>query len=179
LRVGVCIRPQQVVVAPDGKSARQVPVSDPAQLLIDKAMYAKKRWGATLFYVDSNVNADDLNPMDASVFKKLAAALPDALFLPEHSRMLYHAYTAPIRELRQGHASTEPDIRSVYPNAFTVIYTADGPIDARHADLVSAVKRGDVLLFRAWFEDDQNAKDNAIYQEAGPPTLNGSPPGKH
>jgi hypothetical protein len=177
-RVGVCIRPQEIVIPPDGGSPHQVPVSDPAQLLLEKAMYAKNRWGATLFYVDSNVNADDLNPLDASVFKKLAAAMPDALFLPEHSRMLYHAYTAPIRELRQGHASTDPDIRLVYPKAFTVIYTADGPIDARHDDLVFGVKHGDVLLFRAWFDDVQNAKDNAIYQEAGPPTLNGSPLGR-
>jgi hypothetical protein len=169
LRVGICIRPQQVSMAPDRSSASQAPVADPAQLLIDKAMYAKKRWGATLFYVDSNVNADDLNPMDAGVFKKLAAAVPDALFLPEHSRMLYHAYTAPIRELRQGHAFTPPDIRSVYPKSFTVIYTADGPIDARHDDLVFGVRHGDILLFRAWFNDPQNAKDDAIYQEAGRP----------
>jgi hypothetical protein len=178
LRIGVCIRPQRLVISPDRKSARQVSVSDPAQLLIDKAMYAQKRWGATLFYVDSNVNADDPNPLDARVFKKLAAAIPDALFLPEHSGMLYHAYTAPVRELRQGHAFTDPDIRAVYPHAFTVIYTADGPIDKRHDDLVFGVKHGDVLLFRAWFDAAENPKDSAIYQEAGSPASNGPPSGQ-
>ena len=166
LRVGVCIRPQKLVISSDRTSAHQIPVDDVTALLIDKATYAKKRWGATLFYVDSNVNPDDLNPMDAAVFKKLAAAFPDALFLPEHSRMLYYAYTAPIQELRQGHALTDPLVRSLYPKAFTTIYTADGPIDARHADLVSGVKQGDILMFRAWFNDSGNQKDSEIYKEA-------------
>lgn len=168
LRVGVCIRPQKLVLSADRKEAHQIPAEDVAQVLIDKALYANKRWGVTLFYVDSNVNPDDLNPIDAAVFKKVAAALPNALFLPEHSRTLYYAYTAPIQQLRQGHALTDPLVRSLYPKAFTSIYTADGPIDQRHADLVSGVKHGDILIFRAWFNDSGNQKDSEIYHEAKP-----------
>jgi hypothetical protein len=80
--------------------------------------------------------------------------------------MLYYAYTAPIQELRQGHAMTDPLIRSLYPKAFTAIYTADGPINERHADLISGVRHGDILVFRAWFNDAGNQKDNEIYWEA-------------
>ena len=85
LRTGVCIRPQQLVVSADGSTAQQVPVADPMQLLIAKATFAHNRWGTTLFYVDSNVNATDPNPIDASIFQKLAATFPDSLFMPEHS----------------------------------------------------------------------------------------------
>jgi hypothetical protein len=166
LRVGVCIRPQKIVIGPKNASAHQTFVEDPTQLLIDKATYANKRWGATLFYVDSNVNGDDLNPLDVQVFKKLSAAIPDSLFVPEHATVAYYAYTAPYRELRQGHASTDPDARSVYPQAFSVIYTADGPIDKMRSRLIEAVKRGDLLLFRGWFEDPQNSKDSDIYRRA-------------
>lgn len=164
-RVGVCIRPQKLIIGPKN-AAHQTFVEDPTQLLIDKATYANKRWGATLFYVDSNVKGDDLNPLDVGVFQKLSAAIPDSLFVPEHATDAYYAYTAPYRELRQGHASTEPDVRTIYPHAFSVIYTADGPIDKMRSRLVEAVKRGDLLLFRGWFEDPQNSKDSDIYRRA-------------
>jgi hypothetical protein len=169
LRVGVCIRPQRLEVMDGGVVRGQAPVTDPTDLLMEKVRYAQKRWGATLFYVDSNVNGDDLNPIDAAVFQKLAAAFPDSLFIPEHSRMRYYAYAAPYRELRQGHASTAADVRAVYRDSFSVIYTADGPIDQRYDDLVAGVKGGDVLLFRGWFDDPQNAKDRSIYLKAREP----------
>lgn len=166
LRVGVCIRPQQLIVQRGKRTASQTPVADPAQLLIEKALYANRRWGATLFYVDSNVNADDLNPMDPAVFKKVAAALPTALFIPEHAKLEYYAYTAPYRELRQEHPSTDSSVRNIFPNAFSVIYTVDGGIDAHRSRLIAGVQRGDVLLFRGWYDDGENAKDSEIYREA-------------
>ncbi len=174
LRVGVCIRPQQLQVSADRRTAFQVPQPDPTQLLIDKVAYARNRWGATIFYVDSNVTSDtDSSPTDAAVFRRLAETFPDVLFVPEHANLLYYAYSAPYDELRQGITSTSSDVRRIYPQAYTVIYTADGPIDARFNDLVSSVRGGDGLLFRGWFDDPQNAKVKAIYEQAGI----GSPPG--
>jgi hypothetical protein len=168
LRVGVCIRPQQFVLSPDGTSATQNFVTDPTQLLMNKVAYAVNRWGASLFYVDSNVNLTDPNPIPASIFKTLQAAFPNVLFLPEHSNMQYYAYTAPYKQLNQGNTSTPPDVRTAYPNSFTVIYTADGPITQDFNSLVTAVSAGDVLLFRGWFADPQNAQDQSIYQQASP-----------
>lgn len=175
LKVGVCLRPQDFRLAADGKSAQQVSVDDPTALLMDKVRYAHDRWGATIFYVDSNVNEKDPNPTDAEVFAQLLAAFPDVLFIPEHQNLRYYAYTAPYDELRQGVTTTSADVRAVYPKAFTTIYTADGPLSEQRDNLVNSVKKGDVLLFRGWFEDPQNAIVKTIYALAGqqpPPTVN-------
>jgi hypothetical protein len=165
LRAGVCVRPQQVVVAPDKKSATQIPVADPAALLIEKISYAKKRWGVTLFYVYSNSNAQDPNPMDASIFQTVAAAFPDCLLIPERATLRYYAYTAPAGELRQGVVSTPNAVRDVYPQAFSLIYTADGPLDLYRTNLLAAIKHGDTMMYRTWYPDPQNDKVKSLYHQ--------------
>ena len=166
LRVGVCLRPQQLVIDSSG-NASQLDVADPASLLIAKIAYAKNRWGATMFYVDSNGGPND--PIDASIFQKVLAAYPDVLLVPEHKNTSYYAYTAPYRELRSGYASTAPDVRLVYPNAMSVVSTPDGDITGRYNDLVTAVQQGDALMFRSWFDDEPgNSQVKSIYQLAGP-----------
>jgi hypothetical protein len=170
LRVGVTIRPQQLVFPTTGPP-QQVSVADPTQLLINKVSYAINHWGATLFYVDSNVNANDPNPIDVNVFRTLTTMFPGVLFIPEHANLQYYAYTAPYKELRQGYTSTASDVRFVYPRSFTVIYTADGPIQQNFNQLVTAVQQGDLLLFRGWWPDPQNALDLSIYQAAGQGTV--------
>lgn len=166
LRVGVCVRPQQFT-----RAGGQRDVNDPAQivkLLTDKITHAHRRWGCTLFYVDSN--GDPNVPFDAAMFQRVVQALAkqrvNVLLMPEHQNTRYYAYTAPYDELRGGVATTPADVRRVYPEAFEVINVADGPLDARRAELVQAVKRGNILLFRAWFDDAYNAKVKSIYQEA-------------
>jgi hypothetical protein len=129
-----------------------------------------------MFYVDSNVLFDFVNfrpdqgdayeLMDAMMFKRLSEAHPDVLLIPEHENVLYFAYTAPHRELRQTYASTPTWASRVYPQAFSVISVCDGPIDERRADLVAAVRRGDILIFRGWFDDVFNGKTKSIYEEA-------------
>lgn len=163
LRAGVCVRPQQVQLAPDKKSATQIPVADPAALLIDKIAYAKKRWGVTLFYIYANTNSKDPNPMDASIIQRVASAFPDCLLIPERATLRYYAYAAPAGELRQGVVSTPDAVREVYPQAFSLIYTADGPLDLYRANLLAAVKRGDSLMYRTWYPDPQNDKVKSLY----------------
>ena len=99
------------------------------------------------------VNAPSLPPEELSFlrpFAELAEALA-SLFL----------------QLRGGHVSTPANVRRIYPGAFTVLNVADGPVDADHDALVAAVRQGDILLFRAWWDDTYNAKVKSIYQEAG------------
>ena len=165
LRVGVAIRPQQVTINPDGLTGTQQDLPDPTQLLIDKITFAKNRWGATLFYIDSNGGPND--PMDVNFYKRVAAAFPDILLIPEHENLRYYAYTAPYTELKGGNASSPPLVRSVYPNGFTVVSVDDGPIDARYNDLLEAVKQGDVLSARVWFNSTETDKVKSIYQVAG------------
>ena len=170
LKVGVCIRPQLLTKAADGGASQhdQADMAAVTQTLIAKALYANKRWGCTLFYVDSN--GDPNVPYPASVFQNVAAALArrkiTALLMPEHKKVRYYGAAAPYAELRGGNDGTPGRIRRVYPGAFTVLCTSDGDLDGQHTALVQAVKRGDILLFRAWWDDPQNAKVKAIYAEA-------------
>jgi len=161
LRVGVTVRPQQLTIS--GARATQTAAADPAQLLIDKIEYAKNRWGITMAYIDSNVDADTNNPMDPAVIQKVAAAFPDVLLIPEHSGLRYYAYSAPYKELRRGEVSTSADVRGVYPNAFSLIYTADGPLDLYHKSLVKAVQEGDSVMYRTWYADPQNEKVKSLF----------------
>ncbi|MCU1294556.1 MAG: hypothetical protein JWP08_3406 [Bryobacterales bacterium] len=164
LRVGLTLRPQQFVLSSDRSSATQQEVADPAELLIEKISYAKKRWDATLFYIDSN--GDPAFPMNADILKRVAKRFPDVLLMPEHENLIYYASTAPYRELRGGRTSTSPLVRSVYPKAFSIINTADASVSEQRAALVNAVREGDILMFRGWFDDPGNAAVASIYQQA-------------
>lgn len=176
LRVGLCLRPNHPVRLLYKDSALQEQVFDPAYILRDKLAYAKKRWGCTLFYVDSNSDFDARGMyndeqayqlMSVKIFKELFENNPDVLLIPEHETVQYYAYCAPYDELRGGYTTTPVHVRRAYPKACSVIMVADGPMDERHDELLAAVKRGDILLFRGWFNDDYNDKVKKLYQEAG------------
>jgi hypothetical protein len=113
-------------------------------------------------YIDSNTNLKDSNPTDAAIIEKVARAFPDVLLIPEHSNLRYYSFSAPFREMRQGYVSTSDTVRIAYPSAFTVIYTADGPLDLYHKLLADAVKRGDSLMYRTWYRDPQNEKVKSL-----------------
>jgi hypothetical protein len=176
LRVGLCIRPSYPVRRLYGPDALQMQIDDPAYLLNEKIAYARKRWGCTIFYVDSNVIYDpSFKPNDgagyelmpATVFQRVAAANPDVLLVPEQKSARYYAYAAPYGELRLGVTGTPDAVRQVYPDSFSVVYVPDGPADQRRADLIDAIRHGDILLFRGWWPDPYNAQIKAIYHDAG------------
>jgi len=168
LRVGVCLRPQQITMV-DGK-----PVQGPAdsqhaaQVLKDKLAYAKKRWGCTLFYIDSTVvvTGESLNP---EVFKTVADAYPDVLLIPENESMRYFAYSAPLNSYMHHKVTSTPvGARMLYPKAFSVLLTSDaGYRPEDHDALLTAVRNGDILLFNGWFFNDGVTKIKKLYEEAG------------
>jgi hypothetical protein len=162
-RVGVCVRPQQLKFLADRKPDQES-LPDPTQELMDKIKFAKERWGATIIYLDSNVNAHDPNPLDAQVVEKIATAFPDVLLIPEHCNYRYYAYSAPYKELRQGYTSTADAVRAAYPNAFTFISTADGALDYNRKTLAESVKHGDSVIYRTWYPDPQNEKVKGLYR---------------
>jgi hypothetical protein len=162
LKVGVCIRPQQIAMI-DGKPVHQA-VEDEhvVQILRDKIAYAKRRWDCTLFYVDSTATISGaLNP---DIFKALSDAYPDVLLIPENESMRYFAYSAPLNSY-QHHTITSTPVgaRMVYPKAFSVLMAADGDRPEDHDALVGAVRRGDILLFNGWYETNKIKK---LYEEA-------------
>ncbi|MBL8210314.1 MAG: DUF4185 domain-containing protein [Bryobacterales bacterium] len=165
LKVGLTIRPQKLFVSPDGRTAEQRETSDPAAVLIEKIRYAKQRWGATMFYIDSN--GSTLSPLTIEVMNRVVSAHPDVLLVPEHENARYYSISAPYHELRGGVASTPVEGKSLYPQAFSVIYTADASIDAKYNELQRAVSNGDILMFRGWFNDPQQEQIKSLYRQAG------------
>ena len=167
LKVGVCIRPQQIAMR-DGWPVHQLAEDEQAaQILRERIAYAKQRWGCTLFYVDSTATVyGSINP---DVFKAVADAYPDVLLIPENESMRYFAYSAPLNSYMHHEITSTPvGARLVYPKAFSVLMgmrSGNRPED--HAALVSAVRRGDILLFDCWYMSEGAMKIKKIYEEAG------------
>ena len=167
LKVGVCIRPQGIAMV-DGKPVHQAADDEhAAQILRERIAYAKQRWGCTLFYVDSTATVSgSLNP---DVFKAVADAYPDVLLIPENESMRYFAYSAPLNSyVHHRVTSTPAGARMVYPKAFSVLMAPDGDRPEDHHTLVSAVRRGDILLFNGWYNSDGAKKIKKLYEEASP-----------
>ena len=215
-RTGVCIRPTQVYFNQDKKQWAHGTGSDmpgrneqfqflrpkdlPAwqffpivERMGDKIAYARKRWGCTVFYVDTNGIFQQFGEkgefkwrlLDCDVWRRLAEKHPDVLLIPELVRddWTYHAatwaYCAPYMELDFGGVwATPKHVRKLFPQAFSVINMKDAKsLDQRRDDLVAGVRGGDILLFRGWFKDWVNAKVKSIYQDAGNPPAT-APAGK-
>jgi hypothetical protein len=166
LRVGVCIRPQQITMV-NGKPVQGAADDQhAAQVLKDKLAYAKKRWGCTLFYIDSTVVATR-ESLDPDVFKAVADAHPDVLLTPENESMRYFAYSAPLNSYVHHKVTSTPiGAQMVYPKAFSVLMAPDGDRPEDHDALVTAVRNGDILLFNCWYNNDGVAKVKKLYEEA-------------
>ncbi len=165
LKVGLCIRPQQVTII-DGKPVQQaVDDEHAAQILKEKIAYAKQRWGCTLFYVDSTATVG--RPLSPDVFKDVADAYPDVLLIPENESMRYFAYTAPFNSyVHHKVTSTPAGARMVYPKAFSVLMVPDGDRPEDHNSLLNAVRSGDILLFNCWYDNAGATKIKKLYEEA-------------
>jgi hypothetical protein len=169
LRTGVCIRPQQIAMI-DGKPVHQDTDDDHAtEVLLERIAYAKQRWGCTLFYVDSTTTAVfGGRSYYPDVFQAVAQAHPDVLLIPENESMRYFAYSAPLNSYMHHRVTSTPaGARMVYPKSFSVLMAPDGDRPEDHDALVTAVRRGDILLFNGWYNSDGTEKIKKLYEEAG------------
>ncbi len=177
LKCGLTIRPQELDFSASTPVQKDVAAGQQSASLIVKMSYARKRWGCTIFYVDSNGG-----PLDATapaVFGQVQKALPDVLVIPENTWPKDHAYTAPLASFTAPYKPlhTPAEVQAIWPHAFTVTYVGDAPNGdlksnpknpGQWAEFVSAVKKGDILTFRAWFDDSVlNRQVREIYAEAG------------
>ena len=175
LKTGVTLRPSRVVIDPKtGKWRHNHMAFDVVNEISEKIDYAQKRWGCTIFYVDSNATYAFLSDgkvtawtMRAEMFRELARLHPDCLIIPEHASFDYRSATAPYQELRSNHFGTDDLARVAFKDAFSVINIADGDLVRHHDALVQDIKNGDVLLFRCWFDDKTHEPVKQLYQEAG------------
>ncbi len=169
-RVGVCVRPQRYTRHDDG-TAEQVtlPDSQVADEITRKIRFAHDRWGATLFYVDSNVDQNGAT-LDVSIFAQIVAAFPDSLIMPEHSTPKYYAYTAPFLSfLFHNDLGTPLDTYNYYPQAFSVNLVNDvdaGRLNEFTPQLTDSVRRGDSLMVHVGYWQDNNPTVMQIYRAA-------------
>ena len=186
---GICIKAEKVSVNAQGDLDGSV--SDDGELVYDttanqladldaKLTYAYNRWGCKIFYVDSNVAAEDVysaqqvqnNPTFAPawVYTQLRLRHPDCLICPEEAYpgafqssdpaindppYQYSRTTARYTELRdpwQGPWITSKESAAV-PDAFTLICVSDmGTTDpVDQPDVVTALRNNQcILLAAAW-----------------------------
>ena len=171
LRVGVCVRPQHFQMNADGTAGQiSLPDAQVSMELIRKMGYAHKRWGVTLFYLDSTVDANGA-PLNASILRQAAEAFPDSLIIPEESTPRHYAYTAPFLSfLFHRDLGTNADIYNYYPNAFSanLINDVDASTLAKYrGQLTTSVRRGDILMVHADYWQANNPTAVGIYEDAG------------
>lgn len=170
-RVGVCVRPQHYTLNADGTASQiYLPDSQIAGELIRKMRYAHSRWGATLFYVDSDVETNGAN-LDAGIFKQIAAALPDSLIIPEETTPKYYAYTAAFQSfLFHTDLGTPVDVYNYYAKAFSANLINDvdpNKLAEYRQQLTDAVRRGDILMVHADYWQGNNPTVVQMYMDAG------------
>ena len=146
-------------------------------LLNAKIAAARKRWGVTIFYLDSNslyYFPEKIEGLphafswhwDPEMLRQVTEAHPDVLIVPEHKGFQTYAYGAAyVQTNYHKYASTPGHVRREYPGAFSVIQ-AGGTTDERRGELVQAVRDGDILFFDAWYPSSTNKAVKEIYAEA-------------
>ena len=120
LRCGVTVRPTHVVRTFGAKNEwEHINVDDIVAELAGKIAYANKRWGCTLFYIDSTMRWDidaeghfDLHTLPAEYFESLHKQFPDVLLIPEESSTRHYAYCRPYHEVMPPHNFTGTLTRS-------------------------------------------------------------------
>ncbi|MCW8130762.1 MAG: hypothetical protein KIS92_10460 [Planctomycetota bacterium] len=203
IRTGVCIRPSQVYwdekkktwnhgTGSDGAEERGNhysaihPKDVPwwkffpiAERLSDKVAYAKKRWGCTIFYIDTNGTFQPVGEeqkfewmlVNAMAWRKVQADHPDVLLIPElpHDNFAWHAaqwaFCAQYMELDMGGYGTPAGIQALLPKAFSVVNVCDGDFVKHREELKAAVARGDILMIHGWFGSNRNKEAKALYDE--------------
>ena len=179
-RVGLTVRPQTPQLGDDDPAGTlvrdqiKVPTQEEALAVLDaKVTYAIDRWGATLFYVDTDVVGEggmftsSTGYVAAWVYAELMSRHPGILFIPELNTVTSIASAAAkYKELDLLLPRTSDGVRRAYPNSFSTINIMDGDFEAKYDDILLGVKRGDILMHRAWFSDSKNPKVIEIYQRA-------------
>lgn len=179
LRVGICFRPQKVEFNDAGYPIqKKLSGEDAYQEMKEDLEYARKRWGCTLFYVDSSLGMNG-RPLDPEMFMRLNREYPDVLLMPENQTLLYYTCSAPLDSMfHHGVARTAPKIRELWPEAFTVIMAASGTkilgdknippeVHAKRREaMVDGVKHGDILMFNGWYMNKGIKEVMDIYKEA-------------
>lgn len=202
LRTGVTLRPQKLepdpgydpkqppnkapfryrqrelrVYGKDGKIEKLVDEPAVIELLDAKLTYANKRWGCTLFYVDSNVHGEWAQDPKTKqwkevrserhsyrVYETLVKKHPDCLIIPEHEDFTYWSCVSPLAT--NVSEPTSKSVLRVWSEAFSVnLMQGFKPKDpAQIAACEECIRRGDILLFPGWYASEEGKALKAAYE---------------
>lgn len=180
-KTGITLRPTQVyaVEEPGKRPWNHREVKDPVADMSEKIKTAQKRWGCTLFYLDSSIFGNDFLTgeqqkekkdipwvMPKAMFEKLARLHPDCLICPEWADRDNFRFGAPYKSPNLGQSGTDPLIRRIWPQAFSVVGVSPQLIEQKWDQFAEQVEKGDVLLFMPWYDPQINRFVQLLYQEA-------------
>ena len=181
LRTGITIRPTEVYKPTEPGQPRwnQREVRDPHAVMDEKIRVAKKRWGCTIFYLDSNVFGDGLLSaeqktqlkgvpwtMPVAMIEGLQKAHPDCLIIPEWSASSYYAVSTPYSSPNLGQLGIDPLTRQIWPKAFHAVALNRDLVERYWEEYLSRVRGGDVMLYPAWYDCAENEAVKMFYREA-------------
>jgi hypothetical protein len=174
LRVGVLLRPQHLEFAkPNRYEQKEYYFNSNAiyDELDRKIAYARRRWNCSLFYVDSNFGPWNFGLYDVGIFKRLHRKYPEVLIIPEFENTSYFSCCAPYYDpaaVEKWPGTRTPAWKnySVYPAAFSVVYTGNIDLARMHDSILDAVRRGSILMTRGWWRGPDFEEVKRIYTEA-------------
>ncbi|HUT31916.1 MAG TPA: hypothetical protein VNE39_00420 [Planctomycetota bacterium] len=207
LRAGCCIRPTQVYL--DAKKGwshgtgshgpERNPLGDDfgaiwpkglpwwrfypvVERMCRKIEYARRNWGCTIFYVDTNGvyrQAGEKHEfgwalLDSHVWRDIIRRHPDVLLIPElgTGAPAQWAYAAQYLQPPYSGARTPPEVLELLPGAFSVCQSVNlspADWDKRQGEFLEGVRGGDSMFFRGWFDDGYNAKIKQLFRRVYQP----------
>lgn len=179
-KTGITIRPTEIFETKDlGHPWDHRETKDPVANMSDKIKYAQKRWGCTIFYLDSsvfgafNVTEEQKKEvknipwiMPEKMLEKLTKLHPDCLISPEFARRDLYRFGAPYSSPNLGDGGTDPLIRRLWPQAFRLIMSRQDLMEKRWEQYADSVEKGDVLMFCCWGDFVEQTFVKLLYQEA-------------
>jgi hypothetical protein len=166
LRVGITLRPSRVVYNAEKQTAAHshTVAEDPYRELEAKVEYAQKRWGCTVFYVDTNFFWRPYGPekkwqsgqIAQDVWARLYQKFPDTLFIPEFGNVVDYRATVPYGEADMGNYGTPPMARALYPHSFRVIVVEDADPYENFDRFVATVQQKNALMTFGFSPASQN-----------------------
>lgn len=135
-----------------------------------RVSYARDRWNAKMFYIDScrldidqDGSADVFLPFRA--WRTIQAEFPDCIFIPEQENNYCYGATAPYNEVQGGIRSTPALARDIYRRSFSFISPFGGDLSDT-TQLVDSVSKGDAMFVDGYRYDVMNDTVAAIYAAA-------------
>jgi len=149
-----------------------------ARRMSAKIAYAKKRWGCTIFYIDTSLitRGRGVNqrmshkPITNHIYRKIREDHPDVLIIPELSELAHIGHVGPYGQLPYRKVRPRYDghwTMDIYPTYFGYHRVSDYPVWNTRVDRAHEVAWGEILGMSASHWSDNSEALLEVYKEAG------------